>query len=118
MTKKVIDVAEEVSPEVQAEYQRIHATPEFKALQSAYRKFVIPSTLAFMVWYLTYVLFSNYAGDFMGQQVFGNVNVALLFGLLQFLTTFGLAYAYARYSLSKMDPISDELRAQFEREVG
>lgn len=112
------DVAEKVSPEVQAEYQRLHATAEFRALQSAYRRFVVPTTIAFMVWYLTYVLCSNYAGDFMDQQVFGNINVALLFGLLQFVTTFAIAYAYARYSLAKMDPISDELRAQFEREVG
>jgi uncharacterized membrane protein (DUF485 family) len=114
----VIDVAEKVSPEVHAEYERIHATPEFAALKAAYRKFVLPTTVAFMVWYLTYVLLSNYAGDFMGQQVFGNVNVALLFGLLQFVTTFAIAYAYARYSAARMDPIADELRDQFERKVG
>ena len=33
----------------------------------------------------------------MNTQVVGNVNVALVFGLLQFATTFGLAFLYGRY---------------------
>ncbi len=111
-------MAEQVTPEVRAEYERIHATPEFASLRRAYVAFVFPTTIAFMVWYLTYVLLSNYAHDFMSAQIFGNINVALLFGLLQFVTTFGIAYAYARYSAAKMDPLSDTLREQFEREVG
>ncbi len=41
---------------------------------------------------------SNWATDFMSTQVVGNVNVALVFGLLQFATTFLLAVCTARYS--------------------
>jgi uncharacterized membrane protein (DUF485 family) len=53
----------------------------------------------------------------MGTQVVGNINVALVWGLLQFVTTFGIAWAYASYSAKNMDPIADDLRGQFEREV-
>jgi uncharacterized membrane protein (DUF485 family) len=54
----------------------------------------------------------------MGTQVFGTINVALLFGLLQFVTTFGIAWVYARYSARAMDPIAADLLDDFEREVG
>ena len=41
-----------------------------------------------MAWYFLYVLLADYAHDFMAKEVFGNVNVGLLFGLGQFVSTF------------------------------
>ena len=41
-----------------------------------------------MVWYITYIICNNWARDFMDTQVVGNINVALVFGLLQFVSTF------------------------------
>ena len=43
---------------------------------------------------------SNWATDFMGTKVVGNINVALVFGLLQFVSTFLIAFLYARYANS------------------
>ena len=110
-------MAERISPEAHAAYQRIHATDEFAELKRSYLRFVVPLTVAFMAWYLLYVLMSNYAGDFMGHKVFGNINVALIFGLLQFVTTFGIAIWYARFAARRMDPIADRLGDEFEKEV-
>ena len=42
-------------------------------------------TVAFFLWYALYVLLSAYARGFMGTKVIGNINVALVFGLLQFV---------------------------------
>ncbi|WP_293786349.1 DUF485 domain-containing protein [uncultured Aeromicrobium sp.] len=111
-------MAEPMSRETQQAYERIHNEPQFAELRRIYRGFVLPMTIAFMVWYLLYVVASNWMPDFMNTQVFGNINVALLFGLLQFVTTFGIAYWYARYSASRMDPLADQLRKDFEQEVG
>lgn len=111
-------MAEKVSPEVHAAYERIHASDDFARLKKAYTGFVVPMTAAFLVWYLLYVLCSNYAPGLMNAQLFGNINVALVFGLLQFATTFGIAYWYSQYSAKKMDPIGDALRDDFEQEVG
>nr|WP_216652315.1 DUF485 domain-containing protein [Nocardioides sp. zg-1308] len=93
----------------------MHATPEFAELRRRYRGFVFPATVAFLVWYLLYVILSNWAGDFMSTQVVGNINVALVFGLLQFVTTFGLAYMYARFSQSKLDPLARQLDADYRK---
>lgn len=99
-------------------YDRLHATAEFAELRRRYRGFVLPATVAFLVWYLLYVVLSNWAGDFMSTQVIGNVNVALVFGLLQFVTTFGLAFAYARFSQAKLDPLARQLEEDYRAEAG
>ncbi|WP_210439550.1 DUF485 domain-containing protein [Nocardioides xinjiangensis] len=96
-------------------YDRLHATPEFAELRRRYRGFVFPATVAFLVWYLLYVILSNWAGDFMSTRVVGHINVALVFGLLQFVTTFGLAYMYARYSQKKLDPLARQLDADYRK---
>jgi uncharacterized membrane protein (DUF485 family) len=110
-------MAERISPEAHAAYQRIHATDEFAELKRSYLRFVVPLTVAFMAWYLLYVLMSNYAGDFMGHKIAGNINVALVFGLLQFATTFGIAIWYARFAARRMDPIADRLRDEYDEEI-
>ena len=94
-------------------YDELHDSPEFAELKRRYRSFVLPATVGFLSWYLLYVVLSNWGGDFMSHRVVGNVNVALLFGLLQFATTFVLAWLYSRYSTSRLDPLARELDAQF-----
>ncbi|HWJ66865.1 MAG TPA: DUF485 domain-containing protein [Nocardioides sp.] len=94
-------------------YDELHATPEFEELKRRYRGFVFPATIAFLSWYLLYVVLSNWAGDFMSQKVVGNINVALVFGLLQFATTFLIAWLYSRYSTARLDPLARELDERF-----
>ncbi|GAA1943220.1 DUF485 domain-containing protein [Nocardioides hwasunensis] len=96
-------------------YDRLHATPEFAELRRRYRSFVFPATAAFLVWYLLYVILSNWAGGFMSIRVVGHINVALIFGILQFVTTFGLAYYYARFSAAKLDPLARQLDADYRK---
>ena len=95
-------------------YDELHAAPEFAELRRRYRGFVFPATVAFLAWYLLYVVLSNWGGDFMSTKVIGNINVALVFGLFQFVTTFALAWVYARYSNAKLDPLARELNARYE----
>lgn len=94
-------------------YDELHASPEFTELRKRYRGFVFPATVAFLVWYLLYVVLSNWGGDFMNHKVAGHINVALVFGLLQFVTTFGLAWYYSRFSATKLDPLARELDERF-----
>ena len=69
-----------------------------------------------MVWYITYVVCNNWARDFMDTKVVGNINVALVFGLLQFLSTFLIAFLYSRYANKNLDPLATKLREEFESE--
>ncbi|GHD54533.1 membrane protein [Streptomyces mirabilis] len=87
---------------------------EFAELRRSHRSFAFPLTVAFIAWYLLYVLLSNYAGDFMGTQVVGNINVALVLGLAQFLTTFLIAWWYSRYAAAKLDPKGEAIKSRLE----
>ncbi|MER7276775.1 DUF485 domain-containing protein [Dactylosporangium sp. NPDC000244] len=95
-------------------YVAVARTPEFDALRSTLRKFVFPVSAAFLIWYALYVLLSAYARDFMSTKVVGHINVALIFGLLQFVSTFLIAWLYARYAERRIDPLADDLRAKIE----
>ena len=90
-------------------YQELHESEDFADVKRRYRSFVVPATVVFLGWYLLYVIMSNWAHDFMSTKVVGNINVALVFGLLQFLTTFLLAWVYSRYSNSRLDPLAAQL---------
>jgi len=90
-------------------YDRLHETAEFAELRRRYRGFVFPWTVAFLSWYLLYVVMSNWAHDFMSIELWGNINVALVFGLLQFLTTFLLALYYSGFATAKLDPLARQL---------
>jgi uncharacterized membrane protein (DUF485 family) len=96
-------------------YVAVQASPEFVALRKTLRGFIFPMTIAFFLWYALYVILSAYARDFMGTKVFGNINVALIFGLLQFFTTFLIAWLYSRFAGRKLDPTADAIRAKVER---
>jgi uncharacterized membrane protein (DUF485 family) len=114
MTHRVDDTGyEEHDPREHHTYDQLKATPEFAELRRRYTSFVLPATIVFILWYFLYVVLSNWAPGLMGTQVIGNVNVALVFGLLQFVTTFGIAWLYARYMNRAVDPLARELEARF-----
>jgi uncharacterized membrane protein (DUF485 family) len=98
-------------------YTAIAAEPEFAELRRRYRRFAFPATIAFMVWYVTYVVFNNWARDFMNIPVVGNINIAVVFGLLQFLSTFVIAFLYARHANRALDPLATRLRERYETET-
>ena len=96
------------------EYREAHASPEFQELKRRFRAFAFPMTVAFLVWYLLYVLLSTYAPDFMGKPLFGNVSVGIVFGLLQFVSTFAITHIYVAHANKRTDPIADEMRERLE----
>ena len=99
-------------------YNRMAQERDFVELRRRYRNFAFPATIAFMSWYILYIVCNNWARDFMDTQVVGNINVALVFGLLQFVSTFTIAYFYARHARKSLDPLASKLRDEFDRETG
>ena len=95
-------------------YLETEASPQFKELKRRHRSFVLPVAALFLVWYFVYVLLADFAHDFMATPVFGNVNVGLLFGLGQFVTTFAITTWYVSWANRKLDPLAEEIRADLE----
>lgn len=90
----------------------MQASPEFQELRRRLRSFVFPMTAFFLIWYVVYVLLSTYASGFMSTPVWGNVNIGLLLGLGQFVTTFAITGIYVRFANRELDPRAEALRAE------
>jgi uncharacterized membrane protein (DUF485 family) len=99
-------------------YNRMAQESDFVELRRRYGSFAFPATIAFMAWYLLYVICANWARGFMNIKVYGNINIALVWGLLQFVSTFTIAYFYARHAKRSLDPLASKLRDEFEQETG
>lgn len=96
-------------------YEQMQSTPDFQHLRRKLRAFVFPMTAVFLAWYLLYVLMSAYARDFMATKLLGEINIAYVFGLLQFVSTFVIAYIYSRYAERNLDPTADKIYEEMER---
>jgi len=96
------------------DYPAFEATPDFVELKKRHRSFVIPVLIAAMLWYLLYVILATYASAWMATPVFGVINIGLILGLLQFVTTFAITSWYVSYANKKLDPLAAELRHELE----
>ncbi len=98
----------------EAGYVAMQESPDFQELRKRYRRWVLPVAAAALVWYFLYVGLAAYAADFMGQKLFGNINVGLVMGLLQFASTFGITALYVRHADRKLDSAAAALCEKFE----
>ncbi|MEW1724397.1 DUF485 domain-containing protein [Streptomyces sp. NPDC093109] len=100
-----------------AQFVAVQESADFAELRRTYRAFAFPLTIAFIAWYLLYVLLSNYAGGFMGTKLFGNINIALVLGLAQFATTFLIAWIYSRHAARRLDPGAEAIKSRMEADA-
>lgn len=98
-------------------YAEVQASPEFAELRRRFRGFIFPMTALFLAWYFLYVLLAAYAPGFMSTKVAGNVNVGLLLGLGQFVSTFAITMAYRSWADKRFDPLAERLRERIERGI-
>ena len=98
----------------QIDYEAFQARSDFQDYKHGFRRFVFPLTVAFMVWFLLYVVLAAYAHDFMAKPFLG-FNVGLWFGLSQFVTTFAITMWYVSFANRRLDPASERLRSELEQ---
>ena len=103
------------APDGGIDYIAVEQSPRFLALKRKQRSFIFPLAAFFLIWYFVYVLLAAFATDFMGQRVWGDITVGLLFGLGQFVTTFAITMAYVSFANRKLDPLSAEIREDLEK---
>ena len=98
----------------ETQYVAMQDSPEFQDLRRRYRGWVLPVAAAALVWYFAYVALAADAPDFKGRKLAGNINVGLVMGLLQFVSTFVVTALYIRHADKVLDPVSARIRQQFE----
>ncbi|MEU3888597.1 DUF485 domain-containing protein [Streptomyces sp. NPDC029041] len=91
-------------------YLEVQRSASFQEVRRRYRRFVVPAFVAFFAWYVGYVVAATTVPELMARPVAGAVNVAMVAGLGQFLSTFLLTWAYARHARLRRDRAALELR--------
>jgi uncharacterized membrane protein (DUF485 family) len=74
----------------------VAANPDFRALMRAKKRFIVPATITFVLYYFALPVLVGYAPDFMATPVIGPVNIAYLFALSQFFVAWFIAFLYVR----------------------
>ena len=98
-----------------ADWDRVAAMDEFVSLIRAKIRFIVPATIFFLVYYLLLPLLAGFAKDFMDTKVIGDVNVAYLFALSQFLMTWVLAAIYIRKA-AVFDTMAADILSKIKKE--
>ncbi len=101
---------EPVPSAVHGVYPTVQRSAAFRQVRRRYRRFALPASAAFLLWYLGYVLLAVCAPGLMARSVAGVLNVGMVAGLAQFATTFLLTWLYARHARLRRDRLALELR--------
>src|SRR5699024_5102172 len=96
------------------EFIAMQKSPQFEKLRSTYRNCTFPMTLTFIVLYLLYVDTVVFANDYMTIVMGGGFNIGLVFGLLQFVTTFLITWLYIQYANKNIEPQAAAIREEME----
>jgi uncharacterized membrane protein (DUF485 family) len=84
--------------------------PEMVELERRHRRFVWPATAFFLVYYMSLNILAGTSPDLMGNKLFGEFTFGYLFALSQFLMAFIVAWVYARWAATRIDPLATDLR--------
>ena len=82
-------------------------SPEFRELVETRRRFVVPATVFFLGWYITFILLAGYAPDFMGESVYEGLTVGYVLAMSQFVMVWVLGWLYLRKADRVFDPLAE-----------
>jgi uncharacterized membrane protein (DUF485 family) len=102
----------DVTNERSHDWERIERLPEFHELVARRRRFVLPATVFFLLWYFGFIVLAGYAEDFMGQSIYEGFTVGYGLALTQFVVVAVLGLSYLRYSERELDPLRVRIAEQ------
>jgi uncharacterized membrane protein (DUF485 family) len=103
-----------MKPPTRANWDALARSPRFLALLAEKRRFIVPATIFFLVYYFSLPILVGYFPELMKRQVIGPVNLAYLFALSQFGMAWVLALIYMRAAV-RFDTLAAEIRTEGER---
>jgi uncharacterized membrane protein (DUF485 family) len=96
---------------------RVAASEGFRKLVTEKKKFIIPASVFFIVYYFALPVLVGYAPDLMKRKIFGVVNLAYLFALSQFFMAWVIALLYVR-AAARHDRAARDIVDAHERRAG
>ena len=105
----------EAAPIAASRWEALATSAEFRRLITAKRNFIIPAVAFFLVYYFALPLGNGLAPRLMNTKVIGNINLAYLFALSEFVMAWILAAVYIRRANRVFDPLAAAVRRLAER---
>ena len=93
-------------PGEEIDWEAIERSTEFQELVRARKSFVLPGTIFFLVWYMTFILLCAYAEGFMSDRVYEGLTVGYCLALTQFLMVLVLGLMYLKRAENVYDPLA------------
>jgi len=94
------------------DWEAAERSPEFRELERAKRSFVLPATIFFLGWYVTFILLAGYAPSFMGESLIEGFTVGYALALSQFVMVWVLTAMYLRRADRDFDPLAEKAVAK------
>ena len=99
------------------DWAAVERSPAFRELLAAKRRFIVPATLFFVVYYFALPLAVGFLPGLMSTRVTGSLNLAYLFALSQFAMAWTLAALYVR-AAARWDRMAAQIAASAPRIEG
>jgi uncharacterized membrane protein (DUF485 family) len=78
------------------DWQQIASSSDFRELIREKRNFILPATIFFLVYYFGFLVFVGYFPTIAEMNVIGNINIAYLSAISEFVMTWVLVFLYVR----------------------
>jgi uncharacterized membrane protein (DUF485 family) len=99
------------------DWARLAASEPFRILMREKRRFIVPATVFFIVYYFALPILVGYFPEMMKRRVIGPVNIAYVFALSQFVMAWVLAWIYMRAAV-RFDKLAHDVIAREDRSHG
>ncbi len=97
-----------------APWDAIEADPDFRKLLAAKLRFIVPTTIFFLVYYFTLPVLVGWWPDLMKKEIIGKLNLAYVFALSQFFMAWAIAFIYVKVA-ANWDKASASLLTKYSK---
>ena len=98
------------------QWEQLAISQRFRALMREKKRFIVPATAFFLVYYFALPILVGYYPELMKRRIFGPINIAYAFALSQFLMAWALAWVYIR-AAGRFDKLAAEVIASGEHQA-
>jgi uncharacterized membrane protein (DUF485 family) len=95
----------------ESHWKALESDPDLQHLLAEKRRFIVPATIFFIVYYFALPVLVGYFPRLMSTKVVGNINLAYLFAVSEFVMTAVVIYLYVKRA-NHFDELADQLRAK------
>jgi uncharacterized membrane protein (DUF485 family) len=95
-------------------YVAVYDSAQFKALRRRSNTFIAGASVIFYGWWSLVILLAAFAPGFFREGLGGPMNVGMLFVLVSFHLVVAVSVVYLRFARTRLDPLSEQIRADLE----